>query len=413
MRSAIIFLVGGLLARPERAGVSEPPDINLANFCNGSDQLDDTACIGQWIAAGRNAPHSKLRAISGTYFYKQSAQLFSGMNLECSGTTNVTFKNIGGTGTFLAAASPVSNVRIAHCAFDVNGNNTNFLAVISVNPGGTVPSAAIQVTDNVFRDGVILGQMSASQRQYILLLNCADCRAERNHLSEGGRIKMGRPGQRLIIRNNIVEQANDNAITVVDIGSGVTDDVLIEANRVTSPKGVGIFFGADGEAQTDPALTTRHVRVANNVVTGDWLTACILGTLPEKAYDIRVQNNHCTKTGTAGSFQAGILVKRINNAGTRANDIEVNKNIVVSPGCVPSGSPAPLDYGGIYISGQYDKATISGNDIKNVGPRAMFLNGVDILNAIIVHNTLEGGIRVVNGTVHGTLSPNNVNPSCA
>jgi hypothetical protein len=380
--------------------------LDLADFCDGSDQLDDTACLGTWIDAGRAAPHRRLSVPPGTYLYTTPFALYSGFDLRCADTSRVTFKNDSGTGLLFVATAPVHGVRIENCSVDVNGSHENFLAVISVNPGGAEPSTDIRVRRNHIYDSAIPGTMSAEQRQYILLLNCTECRVERNHLSEGGRIKLGRPGHHLVIRKNTVEYANDNAITVVDVGAGTSQGIEIKDNIVLNPKGVGIFFGADGEGQTNPALTTRDVSVEHNKIEGDWITACILGTLPAVTSTVRIRKNACVKTGTQGQYRAGIVIKRTNDAAQRATDIRVEHNRVASTIPWTPGSTPPLELGGIFFSGNHTQVRVTNNAVENVAPRAIYFHSVDITAAKIVHNKMTGGGLVIEGVVQGEVGPN-------
>ena len=399
------LLVGASSTVP---GSMRPPPIDLATYCNGTDAVDDSACIRSWIEAGHTSG-SKLFASNGTYLYRETMPLYSGLSLACQHPWLTQFKNIGGTGVFLTAATEVSDVEIGSCGFDVNGNPANFLAVINVNPGTPARSQRIRVRANRFHDSAIPGRMSAAQRQYILLLNCDDCRVENNRLSEGGRIKIGRPGSKLIVRENLVENANDNAITVVDIGAGVSEDILVEGNRVIGPRGVGIFFGADGEDQTTVGLTTRKIRVSGNQIQGDWITACILGLLPAIADDIRITNNRCVKTGTCGLFPAGISIRRTEGATTRATNIVVHNNTIESSISWIAGSLPPLDMGGIFVGGLHDGVRVTDNKITRVGPRAIFFHSsADVTSATVTGNIMTGGNLMVNGTVTGVLTPNTV-----
>ena len=399
-----------LLAWSNGDGRRSAATISLGSYCNGSDLIDDTSCIAKWVAAGNASPGSLLFAPAGTYLYHDGDLMYSGMHVRCASPKSVTFKNIGGNGSLFWSEKPVHDVRIDNCGFDVNGNPANFLAVIWINFASSEFAQNIRVTNNRIRDGTIPGLTSANQRQYITLLNCSDCSAEKNHLSEGGRIKMGRPGRSLRIKGNRVEEANDNAITVVDVGGGTSEDISISDNVIVSPKAVGIFFGADGESQTAPSLTTRRVRVYNNQIRGDWTTACILGTLPANASDIRVNHNTCLKTGTAGPYQAGIVIRRTNQAQHPATNITVDSNHVGADGCLAAGAPAPLDYGGVFFSGLHDTVRVASNEITNVGPRAMYFYSVNITQANVTHNTWIGGTRIITGSMTGILGPNTYVP---
>lgn len=398
IRSFCTALLLGILLFSIRAAAIE---IDIKNYCNGSDDVDDTTCIGQWLQAGRASLASKLYASPGTYLYSGSGAIYSGLNLECAGTKRTVFKNVGGNGTLLAATANVKDVRIRRCGFDVNGNPTDFLAVISINPPVSEPSTNILLRHNRIYDSTIPGAISDQQRQYILLLNCQRCTIEYNRLSEGGRIKVGRPGKQLVIRKNSVSNANDNAITVVDIGSGVSQDIVVEENRILAPKGVGIFLGADGENETSASLTTRNVRVEANTIHGDWQTACILGTLPAIAEKIAIRKNTCTKTAVNAFSSAGISVRRTNGSPPRAKAIVVEDNKVTFAGA-PSGTPA-LDVGGIVFTGNYIGVRVTNNEVRNVGPRAIRFRVADVQNAAVMSNTMVGGDLVIEGIVQGTV----------
>ncbi|MFL5614894.1 MAG: hypothetical protein ACJ796_14620 [Gemmatimonadaceae bacterium] len=379
--------------------------ISLADYCNGTDNVDDTTCIDAWLDAGRAAPDRQLYAPAGTYLYKASRAPYSKMHLECGGAGTI-FRNNGGTGIFFSSSSAVHDVAIDNCSFDVSGSTENFLAVISINPAAIETSEDIRITRNRFFDSAIAGSMSAEQRQYILIINCNDCLVEGNRLSEGGRIKIGQPGTHLIVRKNYVDRANDNAITVVDAGAGVSRDIVVDSNVITSPKGIGIFFGVDGDAQNDPTLASRKITISHNRVTGDWLTSCILGTLPNVAREIVVSGNRCEKTGTSGQFATGITIRRTSAPQAPADDVKVEDNLIFASGSAASGSTPALDEGGIFVSGSYVRLDVNRNRVLNVGSRAIHLYAIDAERSSVVHNVMVGGGLVIEGVVHGHVGPN-------
>lgn len=380
-----------------------PPQIELSVYCNNSQAADHTECISAWIDAGRQAPDRTLRGSPGAYFYRDPIVPYSGMHLECAGADQTTFRNIGGAskGIFLKAASPVNDVRIEKCGFDVNGSTVDFLAIIDISPDDAAPSSNIRVRKNRMYDSAIPGGMSAAQRQYILLINCNNCQVEENHLTEGGRIKVGRPGRQITIRKNIVEHANDNAITVADIDNGISENITVEDNRIVAPKAIGVFFGADGDLQVSPSLTARNVRVENNRIEGDWSTACILGRLPANSTKIRVLTNTCVKTGPAANYSAGIVIKRTDGPHEPASNIRVERNVV--SGVAASGT-ASLDYGGVFFTGRHTDVRITRNEIRNVGARAIFLRDT-LTDARILQNILTGGTLQIAGLVQGQVQP--------
>jgi hypothetical protein len=387
---------------------AQPADIFLSNFCTPADAVDATACLQDWIAAGAAEPARRLIAHAGTFVYKNSMNMYTGMRLRCAGSSATTFRrHEDASATFLTSAVAVNHVLIEDCGFDAAGSTEDFLAFISLNPGETQRSSQIVVRRNRFFDRPILGSMSLQQRQYIALLNCQECTVTNNHLSEGGRIKVGRPGKDLTIRNNRIEHANDNAITVVDIGTGLSEGIVIADNVVLMPRGIGIFIGADGETQADPALATKSVQVTGNTIEGHWITACIAATLPNVARDIRVNGNTCRSIGVSPPFATGIMVRRTNGTPLRAERIHVEDNRILTT--MTSGFP--LDHGGISVSGRYSDFRIRRNVITRVSTVGIrFGPGVDIQQARITDNVITGGTLSIPPTIQGTTSPNTVVP---
>jgi hypothetical protein len=389
-----------------------PPRLELDDYCQGtagSDDVDDSDCLQRWIAAGREAPERKLYAPAGTYLYSSIMPMYSGMHLQCAGARQTVFRRKGGSAIFLQGA-PLNNVIIERCAFDVDGSTEDFLAVIDVSPDASATSTNIRVSRNRFYDSAILGTMSPQQRQYILLLDCIDCRVDGNHLSEGGRIKVGRPGRNLVIRDNVVEHANDNAITVVDVNAGTSEDIDIQGNHVVNPKDIGIFFGADGDNEGSPQLTLRRVRIHGNRIEGDWRLACIFGRLPAVSHDVSVRKNVCVKSTVSEGGTTGIRIKRTCNATAPATRIIIERNEVSST-FPPTADTAALDHGGIAISGIHDDLEVTRNIIRQIGPRGMLFRHVIISDAEITGNNLYGKAFDVEGTITGDLQAHSESPT--
>jgi hypothetical protein len=388
-----------------------PAPVQLSAFCVANDSGDDTGCIRAWVAAA-TAVGATLAGSPGTYNYNAKVGLVSDVHLVCATNHRTRFRNTGGSALFFEAMTDVQNVHIEGCDFDVNGNPTNFLTVIGINPGTPTRSRKVEILNNRFYDSKITGRMSAAQRQYVLLLNCDFCSVIGNRLTEGGRIKVGRPGSDITIMDNRLENVNDNAITVVDNnGGGISARINITNNHIRNPKGVGIFFGVDGESETDPALVTRDVVIENNEIAGDWTTACILGTLPATASGVKILRNKCSKTGQCGDFAAGIALKRANNSTVRATTILIDNNEVESSVGWIAGQLAPLDMGGVFISGLFDNLTVTNNRVTSVGTRAIYFTpSADVTNATVTNNTMKGGTLRITGTVAGITTPNTTLP---
>jgi hypothetical protein len=243
--------------------------------------------------------------------------------------------------------------------------------------------------------------MSSAQRQYVALLNCRDCVVTGNHLTEGGRIKVGRPGRNIRIRSNVVENANDNAITVADINDGQSEDIVIDDNQVINPLAIGIYFGADGDSQTSSLMRLRNVRVRNNTISGNWVSACIFGRLPAQAEEFRVLGNTCTKTGPTVNAATGIRIRRPDGTHPPARDVKVENNRILTT-LSPGASPRPLDFGGLFHTGNHDRVRVRNNEVVNVGERAMVFRD-QITNAQILDNEIVGGVIQVEGTIQGAV----------
>jgi hypothetical protein len=377
---------------------------SLGQFCNGNDNLDDTACIQAWLAAAQVTGDRDLYVPPGRYIYSGHVALHSDLHIRCAGPGASIFQNgakADGTpapGDLFRATSPVHNVVVENCAFDVNRGTNEYLAVISINSDS--PSTNIHVRGNRVYDSAKPAPFSTPQRYYISLLGCHDCWVEDNIISEGGRIKVGRPGRRLFIRGNVVREANDNAITVVDIPGGSNDSrhILIDGNVVIDPKGVGIFFGADGPKAADLTMLAVNISVSRNIVRGDWQIACIRGIPPSRSRRMHVTENICVKLGSRPA--AGIDILRPDGSHPRAQDVLIGSNTV-------TGEKGVLDAGGIFIRGLYKGLRIVGNSVRDIGARAVRIsNGADVEDALVADNVLGGGGLVIIGNFSGQVAGN-------
>jgi hypothetical protein len=392
--------------------------IDIRDFCDPS-LADHTTCISDWIDKGRMSPGAVLFASAGEYRYRDKVVIYSGMRLRCAGPDRTLFKNQSppsgdgaGDGTLLHATGHVDNVQISDCAFDVNKNATNFLAVISINPQSDLaPSSRIRVRRNRFFDsqGTPAPPTKHNQRQYILLANCRDCRVEDNQLRNGGRIKVGRPGWNIRILRNVVEDANDNAITVADLNDGFSSDILIADNRVIKPVGVGIYFGADSDVEKWPLMRLSNVRIRRNYIEGEWTVACIFGRLPFDTRLIRVTSNQCVRTSAslANSQTTGIQIRRSCEAFMPARDLAIRCNRISTSA---SGGTA-LDLAGIYLIGLHSDVRILENEVRSIGPRSILFRFADGTNARVQQNTLTGGVFRIEGTASGDLQAHEQAPS--
>jgi hypothetical protein len=208
------------------------------------------------------------------------------------------------------------NISVIGCGFDSNGwNGKDFLSVLSFKAGDRKKDevsdhkvSKISIRNNRFFDSdppgradCDLGQDECAtlQRQYVVALDVERDRArkskyglvvEDNTLSDGGRIKAR--GADMVIRRNHLDFINDNGITIVDRGAGVTKNVRITDNVVKDAVAVGIFFGSDGQnfAARD-GMELRNISVLRNDISGAFTTAGIKTHLPPQAHTIRISGN--------------------------------------------------------------------------------------------------------------------------
>jgi Right handed beta helix region len=397
---------------PEAVGARTPYGralaLDLADYCDGTDTADDTDCIRTWVADAKTRKRH-LYASAGTYHYTKGVDLYGGVQLQCATPLRTVFKALGDAHDFLllhAERTPQDDtwhdMRVENCGFDLNGTQANFASVIAF-VGGTQPVQHLTVRGNLVWDSTQPGQMYTDanrQRQYITILHATDVLVEHNHLAEGGRIKVGRPGSRIVIRHNTLHNINDNGITVVDQGSGFSGHLLIAANTLTNPLGSGVFFGSDGQNSGAAALTLQDVTVRGNGVRGNWKTNCLTGVLPNHTSEILVEDNTCFKTGSTatGTFPGGVGLSRNNTTTQPATDVTVRENVIGS--AVPN---ALNNAAGIFITDLFSNLCLLGNTIRDTATAVRLRSGMPVVT--FVGNDLGGGtVRLGAGIVLDQVS---------
>jgi hypothetical protein len=343
-----------------RVPFNKANSLDLASYCNGNDTNDDSGCMESWLVAAK-AQRKDLYVSPGTYYYSRSWVLWNGVRLKCANPDTTVFKSNSRNVGIIFGVSPqwgpgnAQNLDISFedCGYDLNGavegKHTAILYVLGNSYG---PAQYVTIRGNKMYDSAMTGTMNSgrdNQRSYINGNNgSADWLIENNHLSEGGRIGIGGSDKhRLVIRNNTLDNINDNAITISNSGNpGEIADILIEGNTITNPIGSGIFVGQDGQGAYAEGMIFRDITIRNNVIKSD--ARCtgadyIFGCLTTMCIDISgawdlsriyVAGNNCHKAQPVkpGEFPSGFGVL------TSGRDITFENNILTAPTAAYSGA---------------------------------------------------------------------------
>jgi hypothetical protein len=391
---------------------------------------DDTHAIGAWLAEAE-AGNKKLFAPPGIYYFGGRSLPFSipdGTRIRCTPGVSVDrplaiFRNNGGTetgsGNFLARQTAEgepgpANISIEDCGFDSNGwNAVDFLQVVKI--AGTPRNRArdIALRRNAFLDSVfdpdLVGtsdcdrgeECIVDQRIYISVLAADGVWIEENHLEGGGRIKAGRPGRRIYVRDNVIRVVNDNGITLMDITKNecleddcVTEQIEIVRNTIEHAANDGIAIGADGNGSDHPRMVLRDVVIAQNRVGGTFHTG-INVRMPAITHDVMVLQNRVTLERTRPApevrFVSGMRISRGDYGVEPATGVVLSRNIVEGV-----GEHSIFDSGGMVFGGPIRDLTVHENVVA----------GYDV--------PLQLGIRLRYGAFDGaTLDRNQVEHTTA
>lgn len=396
-----------------------PPAPGSPSEC--PSKSDHTCCIRAALRELRKRPENKrhLYVPKGVYVFSKSIEMFSGLHVRCANPQSVVFKSENASKWMVDGnLSEVSDISIERCSFDLNGTVANtrlgkFSSMISISATGSItpespagePFAVkgVTISGNKIFDSAHPGRMCSArrlQRQHILVLNAEKVLIEKNSLSEGGRIKFGRPGRQALIRDNVIRNVNDNGITIVDkdrdgeegVGRSVdgfkTSEIVIEGNRIYNPTVVGVFFGTDGQSSGDPKLGIERVLIRNNKIEGNF-RGCIRGTLQNTASKILILNNTCIKTAqpdNEASAEAclneppyqnkkglvdGISLGRTNLA--QGDDTYIAHDITVMGNSVESRPGGGAYSSGVVIGAEFRNVCLLSNSITDNLKHSLYL----------------------------------------
>ena len=263
----------------------------------------------------------------------------------------------------------------------------------------TAPSASVPVT---------LKFGYADQRQPILVLNCTDVLVTNNILKCLGRIKVGRPGNRVVITSNIINGCNDNAITVVNINpTGETDsnnqvvdpatvspqyklitsEMIISDNNVAHAGTNAIFWGGDGGGKVPYPLEYHNIQVTNNniVCSGGSAMKFVPSDGLNRSGRITIANNNIEMQFITKDDNSVVKIRDpkqfsygVNFASSFANDIVFSNNNMDSRGATVAAI-------------QYSKlrdCVFTGNRINGPTQRTFRGNGVSLIENCVFNNNL-------------------------
>jgi Pectate lyase superfamily protein len=167
---------------------------------------------------------------------------------------------------------------------------------------------------------------SVVQRMYIVLVNSTRAKVVRNILQQGGRIKIGQPGLDTEIVGNYVEDANDNAITAVNVAGQTSRRLLISGNTVRNASTAGIYLGSDSELDT--GVVFDQVVVSNNNVFGSMDNSCILVRLGGTAGGGLVIDGNTLRSLGTGKTNNSIAIVAAGDPGLSIGEVVVDGNTI-------------------------------------------------------------------------------------
>lgn len=296
--------------------------------------------------------------------------------------------------------SNMEDVTVDGLGFDFNGYNTaNFGTAMSFNAIG---HTRFRIVNTRVFDSAYPGDATTKQRQglYIGGPN-QDIWVLNNDFSAGARIKVGRGGKNVFIKNNKLFYINDNAITMAMIGTAAapvgdfTENVHIEDNIILNPTGNGIFIGSDGAPATDPAIYLKNVSVSRNIMyynntetEGTGSPRFVIFTVPlGGASDVNINDNICVMTSNvlnAGAVE-GIRVAG-GGAAVTLSRLSIRRNKVYCP---------YQQTAGIYVGmgGTVDDLIVVDNEINGYSDSIWFANATTYNRVVVSGNTTLNSAR--------------------
>lgn len=353
--------------------------MNVRDFgATGNGITDDTLALRAAFAAVPDQG-AHVHVPRGTYLVSGVLALKSDTYLKGEGQGSLFKRKSDGDET-LFLSDGVTGVTMESIAIDLNGaghgQNKNFASGIAFRALEIPPPhhRIISCYNIRIRDIKVFDSTGTTVlgRHAILTLHCNGVWIEDNHVSHGLRIKAGGVGDRLIIRNNLVDEPNDNGITIATHeGKTITANYIIQGNIIRAAKGSSIYIGKD----TDPlgidqgGIVYKNILIDGNIILGpvgygqSMITVHLAGVTER----IHIVNNVLENSGSLQQFTQGIESSIQDDTwGKPGTDLLVAGNTV----------EGNFDHAGIWIR-SWSRVRIAHNQVSRGSSNGIRLGAVD------------------------------------
>jgi hypothetical protein len=208
----------------------------------------------------------------------------------------------------------------------------------------------------------------------------------------------------------------------------LTEKVFIVGNSISYPRASGIFFGVDGQQDTDPTIILRDIHITHNTI---WLTGGsatdvgvvgIRGTLPagaSSAENILIDSNIVRVTNALASAPYGIQISQATSIEVMGRAVSIRGNQIVGPATAGYigisifatigdllleqntvvGMDTAIQIQGSFSGAVWSRLAVKGN--RMIGPKSV---GISVSgNPVVAGGLIEGN------WVHGQVTASSAN----
>jgi parallel beta-helix repeat protein len=345
--------------------------LNPRDFgATGDGVADDTAAL-QAVFAAVPDEGALVCVPPGTYLLSSALALKSNTYLKGVGPGSLFKRSAAGSET-LFYSEGVSGVTIESISLDLNGAGIGQPKDFATGIAFRSQSSNIRIRDTRIFDGT---GTTVRGRHAILVLESNHVWIEDNYVSDGLRIKAGGVGDRLVIRNNFIEEPNDNGITIAThVGQTSTVNYVIQGNTVRAAKGSSIYVGDDGFGLDHPGVEESGIVYQNILIDGNFLLgpvgsgqSMITVHLANVTERLHIVNNVLVNSGPVEQFTQGIESSIQGTFGRPGADLLIAGNTV----------DGNFDHAGIWMR-SWSRVRIANNQVSNGSSNGIRLGAVDI-----------------------------------